>query len=120
MVGYLLIVLESSIRINKAAAALLTAVICWVLLLFSGNDYMATTHLLMEQLAEIAGLVFFLLGAMTIVELIDAHNGFDIITQKITTTNKRKLPSEFSKSIGLTLCGMVDEPTSPAMVRCLK
>ena len=91
MVGYLLIVLESSIRINKAAAALLTAVICWVLLLFSGNDYMATTHLLMEQLAEIAGLVFFLLGAMTIVELIDAHNGFDIITQKITTTNKRKL-----------------------------
>ncbi|MGZ4090809.1 MAG: sodium:proton antiporter NhaD, partial [Bacteroidia bacterium] len=46
---------------------------------------------LMEHLGEIAGILFFLLGAMTVVELIDAHDGFYIITNAIKTTNKRKL-----------------------------
>ena len=46
---------------------------------------------LAHHLSEIAGLLFFLLGAMVIVELIDAHDGFEVITQRIQTTNKRKL-----------------------------
>lgn len=45
----------------------------------------------MENLGEFSGILFFLMGAMTIVEIIDSHDGFDIITQKITQTNKRKL-----------------------------
>ena len=46
---------------------------------------------LVAHLGEIASIIFFLLGAMTIVELIDSHNGFDIITQKIKTTSKSRL-----------------------------
>lgn len=91
IVGYFLITLEHSLNINKAAIALLTAALCWVFYTFSSND----THIIVEQLmhhmGEISGILFFLLGAMTIVELIDAHDGFDIITRLITTSNKRKL-----------------------------
>ena len=45
----------------------------------------------MEHLGEVAGILFFLMGAMTVVELIDAHDGFHIITKAIKTTDKRKL-----------------------------
>lgn len=89
--GYVAIALEQSIKINKAAIALITGVLCWVLYIFSGADIHTITHLLAEQTGDIAGILFFLLGAMTIVELIDAHDGFDIITRRINTTSKRKL-----------------------------
>ena len=45
----------------------------------------------MHHLGEISGILFFLLGAMTLVELIDLHHGFDLITKRITFTSKRKL-----------------------------
>ena len=89
--GYAAIVLEHKIKIDKAATALLTGVLCWVVFMFSGTDTSLVNHLLLDQLSEIAGILFFLLGAMTIVELVDAHDGFDIITGLITTTTKRKL-----------------------------
>jgi Na+/H+ antiporter NhaD/arsenite permease-like protein len=60
----------------------------------SGLDYTTSTfyeHRLLHHLQEIASILFFLLGAMTIVELIDAHEGFNVITDKIRTTNKVKL-----------------------------
>lgn len=91
IIGYLAITLEHSIQINKAATALLTGVLCWTIYILSASD----THLISEQLTkhigEISGIVFFLMGAMTIVELIDAHDGFEVITNSITTLNKRKL-----------------------------
>ena len=55
------------------------------------TDKHAPAHLLTENLGEVAGILFFLMGAMTIVELIDAHDGFEIITTRINTTSKRKL-----------------------------
>ena len=88
--GYLIIALEHSFHINKAGTALLLGVLCWSVYALNSTD----THFiggLSHHLAEISEILFFLLGAMTIVELIDAHDGFDIIIEKIYTTNKRYL-----------------------------
>jgi Na+/H+ antiporter NhaD/arsenite permease-like protein len=90
-VGYALITLEHYVKVNKAATALLTAVLCWTVLVMS-PEYKADSMIqLGSHLTGIAEIVFFLLGAMTIVELIDAHDGFQNITEKIKTTNKTKL-----------------------------
>jgi len=89
--GYIAITLEHAIKINKAAIALLTGVLCWMLYVFSASDTHLVSEQLTEHLGEISGILFFLLGAMTIVELIDAHDGFEVITNAITTSNKRKL-----------------------------
>lgn len=88
--GYLVIALEHSFNINKAGTALLLGVLCWTIYALNSSDTHIVTGL-SHHLAEISEILFFLLGAMTIVELIDAHDGFDIITEKITTTNKRYL-----------------------------
>lgn len=94
VVGYLVIILEHSIKLNKAATALLTGGLCWTVYMFTANsetEIHNITEELFKYLGEISGILFFLLGAMTIVELIDAHDGFDVITNSITTNNKRKL-----------------------------
>jgi len=91
IVGYLAIAFEQLLRINKAASALLTGVICWAVYALSGNASELVSENLSHHLSEIAGILFFLLGAMVIVELIDAHDGFEIITERIQNTNKRKL-----------------------------
>jgi Na+/H+ antiporter NhaD/arsenite permease-like protein len=91
IIGYLAIAFEHPIRINKAASALLTGVVCWSIYALSGSDKELVAENLAHHLGDISGILFFLLGAMVIVELIDAHDGFEIITERITTTNKRKL-----------------------------
>jgi NhaD family Na+/H+ antiporter len=91
ILGYLCIALESFLKINKAAIALLTGVLCWTLYIFSQNEKDLVTSELIEHLGNLSQILFFLLGAMTIVELIDAHDGFEIITRRITTKSKRKL-----------------------------
>lgn len=91
VIGYALITLEHFIQINKAATALITGVICWTIYILSSPDKNMVSHELTEHLGELSGILFFLLGAMTIVELIDAHNGFDLITERIVQTDKRKL-----------------------------
>jgi len=89
--GYLFIAFETQVRLNKAAIALLTGVLCWtVYILFSDDKELVGTQL-SHHLGEISQILFFLLGAMAIVELIDAHDGFEIITSRIKTTNKQKL-----------------------------
>ncbi len=89
--GYAIITLEHSIKINKAATALITAVMCWTVLVMNSETKEDTLFHLGTHLSSIAEIVFFLLGAMTIVELVDAHDGFQNITEKIKTTNKTKL-----------------------------
>lgn len=84
--GYLLIAFEHRIKIDKAASAILTAVLTWTVLVLGVNSEGA--HELREHLGEIAEILFFLLGAMTIVELVDAHEGFKVITDRITSRNK--------------------------------
>lgn len=89
--GYAAIVFEHTIKINKAASALITGALCWVVFILSGDNIELVNHMLLEQMSEIAGILFFLLGAMTIVEIIDAHDGFEIITNLINTKSKNKL-----------------------------
>jgi len=91
VIGYIGIVLEHSIAINKSSSALLTGAVCWTLVSVIIADKHLVNEELMHHVGEIAGIVFFLMGAMTIVELVDTYNGFDIITSKITTNNKRTL-----------------------------
>ena len=90
ILGYLLITLEHAIHINKAAIALITAVLCWTILVMSPANKDAALNAIGHHLTGVAEIVFFLLGAMTIVELIDAHDGFQNITEKIKTNNKTK------------------------------
>lgn len=91
IVGYLGIAFEHSIKINKAAVALITGVLCWVFFILFTKEKEVITSDLIQHLGDVSQILFFLLGAMTIVELIDAHDGFEIITKRITTKNKRKL-----------------------------
>lgn len=91
VLGYTAIALEHPLKINKAASALVTGVLCWSVFALLSGDKHAASEFLTGHLGEVAGILFFLLGAMTIVELIDAHDGFEIITSRIQTTDKKKL-----------------------------
>lgn len=91
VLGYIAIAFEGVIRLNKAAIALISGVLCWTILFINSPQTEMANTALEEHLATIAGILFFLLGAMTIVELIDAHDGFEVITGRIQTTDKRKL-----------------------------
>jgi Na+/H+ antiporter NhaD/arsenite permease-like protein len=91
ILGYLAITLEHGININKAASALVTGALCWTVYIMLADNKDVVADQLAEHLGEISEILFFLLGAMTIVELIDMHDGFNIISNKIQQTNKRKL-----------------------------
>lgn len=90
VVGYLAIVFEHPLKLNKAASALVTGVACWTAYVFTGDAEVINGQLA-HHMGELSQILFFLLGAMAIVELIDAHDGFEIITSRIRTTNRRKL-----------------------------
>ncbi len=91
VLGYIAIAFENSIKINKSAVALITGVLCWTVYILLSPDTNTVSHGLEQHLGGLSGILFFLLGAMTIVELIDAHDGFDIITSSIHQTDQRKL-----------------------------
>ena len=91
VLGYICIALEDFLKINKAAIALITGVLCWTLYIISSDKKDVVSRELIEHMGNLSQILFFLLGAMTIVELIDAHDGFEIITRRITTKTKRKL-----------------------------
>jgi len=85
VITYAAITLEHSIKINKSATALLGAGLLWTIYAVSTGDHLLVSHQLSESIASTAEIVFFLIGAMTIVEVIDAHNGFEVITSRIKT-----------------------------------
>ena len=91
VIGYIAIAFEHPFKIDKAASALITGVLVWTFFVLSGADQHFIEEELLHHLSEISSILFFLLGAMTIVELVDAHEGFAIITDKIKTKNKVKL-----------------------------
>ncbi len=91
VLGYLAITLEHSLKVNKSATALITAVLCWTLIIVNAANKEEIIEQLSHHLSSISEIIFFLLGAMTIVEIIDAHDGFQNISELIKTTNKTKL-----------------------------
>lgn len=90
-VGYSAIALEHFLRVNKAVSALLTGVFCWTIFILASNQPHLVNEELTKHVGDFSGILFFLLGAMTIVELINAHNGFDIITNFVNVKSKRSL-----------------------------
>ncbi len=90
ILGYILITLEHVISIDKASIALVTGVICWAFIALGVNLPDLKGELL-EHVGHISEILLFLLGAMTIVELVDIHQGFRIITDRIKTTHRLKL-----------------------------
>ncbi|MEK6794058.1 MAG: sodium:proton antiporter NhaD [Spirochaetota bacterium] len=89
--GYTLIALEHTLKVNKAASALAAGILAWTVYVLWQPDKHEVILSLKEHFEGIAEILFFLLGAMTIVELIDAHGGFEVITSRIRTRNKRTL-----------------------------
>jgi Na+/H+ antiporter NhaD/arsenite permease-like protein len=81
-----MIAFEHTLKIDKAASAILTGVFTWTILVLGVNH--EASHEVRHHLGEISEILFFLLGAMTIVELVDAHEGFSIITDRITSRSK--------------------------------
>ncbi|MCM2358724.1 MAG: sodium:proton antiporter NhaD [Geobacteraceae bacterium] len=86
VIAYAAIALEHPIKINKSASALLGAGLLWTVYALLSGDHHQVGHQLNESLASTAQIVFFLMGAMTIVEVVDAHSGFEVITSRIRTT----------------------------------
>lgn len=91
VLAYAAIALEHPLKINKSASALIGAGLLWTVYALSMGDPQAVSEQLGESLMGTAQIVFFLLGAMTIVEVVDAHNGFEVITKRIHTTSLASL-----------------------------
>ena len=100
VIGYLAIALEHPLRINKAASAILTGAIVWTILMLGKDsifhdaehaDHEGLLHHLLMHLGDIGSILFFLMGAMTIVELVDVHEGFRVITDRISSTKRTTL-----------------------------
>ena len=85
VLAYASITLEHQLHVNKSAPALIGAAVLWTLYAVHLGDTAVVMEHLNESLVTTAQIVFFLMGAMTIVEVIDAHHGFDVITQRIRT-----------------------------------
>lgn len=92
LIGYLAIVIEQYVKINKGSTALIMSVLCWTILFAEPNES-ANRHLetLSTQMFKVSQVIFFLMGALTIVEVISAHKGFRIITQFLYVQDKKKL-----------------------------
>ena len=100
-IGYLLIAVESVTKINKAAIALLMFVFCWTLFMIDPGQYisgavgemkaLAVSEVMEKHLGSTATTLFFLMGAMTIVELVDQNGGFNFVRDLLKTRTKRKL-----------------------------
>ena len=90
VVGYTFIALEHKVKVDKSAIALLMCGAIWTVFSLWGHDS-NISHEMVDHLGDTCEILVFLIGAMTIVDLIDTHGGFNVITDHITTRNKHKL-----------------------------
>lgn len=92
ILGYIGIIFEFNFNVNKSGVALLIGAICWLFIfMFSHSSHTMSLAKLGHHLSDISQILFFLLGAMTLVELIDSHKGFNTIIKLIDARSKRKL-----------------------------
>jgi Na+/H+ antiporter NhaD/arsenite permease-like protein len=90
VLGYTAIVIEEVVKFNKSATALLMAICCWTILFLEPFESVQRhLYIFTFQMFKISQVIFFLLGALTIVEIINAHKGFQIITEKLFISSKR-------------------------------
>jgi Na+/H+ antiporter NhaD/arsenite permease-like protein len=98
IVGYLAIVFEHPLRLDKTVPALIMGALCWGLISIGHLEVVGHEHhvadledVLLHHIGKTAEILFFLIGAMTIVELVDLHKGFSVITNRIKTTSKVRM-----------------------------
>lgn len=98
IIGYILIVFEHPLRLDKSVPALLMGSLIWALISLGHLDVVSHEHelgnmenVLLHHIGKTAEILIFLIGAMTIVELVDLHKGFAVITNRIETRSKRKM-----------------------------
>src|SRR6478672_8138256 len=91
VIAYAAVALEHPIKINKSASALVGAGLLWTVYAMLSGDYALIDRQLNESVSSTAQIIFFLIGAMTIVEVIDAHNGFEVITSLVRTRKQTTL-----------------------------
>jgi Na+/H+ antiporter NhaD/arsenite permease-like protein len=91
VIAYAAIALEHPLKINKSASALVGAGLLWTIYAVATGDQQQVGHELGETVMSTAQIVFFLMGAMAIVEVVDAHNGFEVITKHIKTSQLSSL-----------------------------
>jgi Na+/H+ antiporter NhaD/arsenite permease-like protein len=118
VVGYLLIAFEQQTKLNKAPIALVMGVLLWSICVLLSHNQSEVLEGLRAHLSEIAGILFFLIGAMTIVELIDLYDGFQLIIEKISTTNKRTLLVVIT-SLSFLLSAVLDNLTTAIIMASL-
>ncbi len=117
VVGYLAIVFEHPLKLNKAASALVTGVACWTAYILAG-DHQVISEQLVHHMGELSQILFFLLGAMAIVALIDAHDGFEMITSRIRTRSRRTLLATIAV-LSFTLSAVLDNLTTSIVMMWL-
>ncbi len=88
VLAYAVVALEHPLNVNKAATALVGAGLMWTIYAVLGGDTHDVTGQLNDSVAATAQVIFFLIGAMTIVEVIDAHNGFEVVTSLVSTSRQ--------------------------------
>lgn len=91
LIGYLFIAVESFTKVDKAAISLLMCVLCWTVFALGGGADGNLSHVLESSLGEAGTTIFFLMGAMAIVELVDTYGGFNFVRKLLMTTSKRSL-----------------------------
>jgi len=91
VIGYAMIALEHPLKINKSASALVLGSFLWLLWFIISGDTVKTSEELALSLESVSSIIFFLMGAMAIVAVVDSYDGFDIITSRIKTNNLRTL-----------------------------
>lgn len=92
LLGYLAIVIEQVVKFNKAATALLMAIACWTILFLEPDESVARhLSIFTVQMFKVSQVLFFLLGALTIVEVINMHKGFYLITEKLLIHSKKRM-----------------------------
>ena len=89
--GYILVALENVTRISKTAVALLMAVLCWMLYYMGFGASAENVSVFTQTLGETSEILFFLLGAMVIVEVVDTNGGFDFVRAKLHSRTKKSL-----------------------------
>ncbi len=116
ILGYSAIILEYSLKVNKSAIALLIGVICWAIYFVVSQQALdQDLQNLGKHVSDVAQIIFFLMGAMTLVELIDSHRGFKLVTDLIQTTSKRKMLWMIS-FITFFLSAMLDNLTTTILM----
>ncbi len=130
VLGYAAIALESFTRVNKAAIALLMFVICWTLFAIAPEEFVtgvapgqmmtAINNIIQHHLGDTATTLFFLMGAMTIVEVVDQNGGFNFVRDLLRTTSKRTLMWRIA-ILAFVLSAILDNlTTSIVMVMLLR